>query len=430
MAAALGAALAGCAAAPPVSGPGGLQDDRPVSEDLLAHHAAGARALQAAPLVRGNDVRLLVDGPQTHRAMFDAMERARDHINLETYILESGEVGDRLARLLEKKRKSGVKVNVLYDSVGSLGTPKEYFEGLKAAGIAVCEFNPINPARATTGWQINNRDHRKILVVDGEVAFTGGINISGAYSAGSSVRRRAHLVKPGEESARGWRDTHVRAEGPVVTRFQRLFLDGWALQDCGTPAAAKYFPKLEPRGDRAARVVANDPGVDRSEMHAALLQAIGSARRRVWLTIGYFVPDPLIVQALADAARRGVDVRLVLPGFSDFWAPVAAAQSHYDDLLEAGVQIFEWHKALMHAKTAVIDSTWSSVGSTNLDWRSVVHNYEADLVVHDAGFAGELEQRFELDVKDSVPIHPQQWRSRGSLQRMKEWFARQWEYLL
>jgi cardiolipin synthase len=216
----------------------------------------------------------------------------------------------------------------------------------------------------------------------------------------------------------------------VVTRFQRLFLDGWALQDCGTPAAAKYFPKLEPRGDKAARVVANDPGVDRSEMHAALLQAIGSARRRVWLTIGYFVPDPLIVQALADAARRGVDVRLVLPGFSDFWAPVAAAQSHYDDLLEAGVQIFEWHKALMHAKTAVIDSTWSSVGSTNLDWRSVVHNYEADLVVHDAGFAGELEQRFELDVKDSVPIHPQQWRSRGSLQRMKEWFARQWEYLL
>ncbi len=382
------------------------------------------------PLVPGNEAQMLIDGPRTHQAMFGAMEGARDHINLQTYILEAGEIGEALAALVERKARQGVKVNILYDSVGSIKTPREYFKRLKAAGAAVCEFNPVNPMRAAIGWRINNRDHRKILVVDGRTAFTGGINISSAYSAGSRSDRPPQEVKPGEESPRGWRDTQVRAEGPVVARFQRLFLDAWALQDCGPAAEAAYFPPLTPRGNKAMRVLSSDPERDKSEMYAALLSAIRNAKQRVWLTFGYFVPDPETIETLAEAARRGVDVRLVLPGFSDFWAPVYAGRSHYSGLLDAGVRIFEFHEALMHAKTALVDSSWGSIGSTNLDWRSIVHNYEADLVVQDSAFAKELEQRFLVDAGEAKEVKLAEWEKRPPAEKMKEWLARRWEYLL
>jgi cardiolipin synthase len=179
-----------------------------------------------------------------------------------------------------------------------------------------------------------------------------------------------------------------------------------------------------------ARVVRTDPAREASEMYRELLAAIGRARSRAWLTFGYFVPDPTTKQVLIEAARRGVDVQLVLPGFSDFWAPVYAGRSNYEELLEAGVKLYEWHEALMHAKTAVIDGVWSSVGSTNLDWRSFVHNYEADLIIHDAGFARELERRFRLDVAAARRVDPEAFRRRPVGEKLKEWLARQWEYLL
>jgi cardiolipin synthase len=214
-----------------------------------------------------------------------------------------------------------------------------------------------------------------------------------------------------------------------VAQLQRVFLDDWALQDCGPWKDAQFFPKLQPRGSEVMKVVRGSPG-EPSEMYQELLGAITKAKSRAWLTYGYFVPDPQTKQTLIDAARRGVDVRIVLPGFSDFWAPVFAGRSHYEELLDAGVRIYEWHEALMHAKTAVVDSAWSSVGSTNLDWRSLVHNYEADLIVHDAPFARELERRFQLDMEAAVAVDREQWRKRPPGERMKEWVARQWEYLL
>jgi cardiolipin synthase len=399
------AALQGCALAPPDANP-------------AAQHAPPAN-----PLVGGNAGRLLVDGPATHKAMLDAMSRARDHINIHTYILDDGELGERLAGLLADKVKSGVKVHVMYDSVGSIQTPQAYFQKLRGAGAAVCEFNPVKRVE-----RVNNRNHRKITVIDGRVAFTGGINISETY-ASSSRRARRGQDKEGDRK-NGWRDTHVVVEGPVVAQFQRVFLDDWALQDCGPWRDARFFPQLEAQGAVAMRVVRSDPGRETSEMYRELLAVIAGAKRRAWLTFGYFVPDPQTKQALIDAARRGVDVQLVLPGFSDFWAPVYAGRSHYAELLEAGVRVHEWHEALMHAKTAVIDGSWSSVGSSNLDWRSFVHNYEADLIVHDAGFARALERRFELDVAASVPVEPGAWAQRPAGERFKEWLARQWEYLL
>jgi cardiolipin synthase len=353
-----------------------------------------------------------------------AIARAKDHVNLESYIVDDSAVGEQVAALLKEKAAQGVKVNLLYDSVGSIKTPREFFERLRAAGIAVCEFNPVKRVPA----KLNNRDHRKILVVDGRVAFTGGINISETYASGSARARRTHDKE--RDRKEGWRDTHVQVEGPVVAQFQRLFLDAWALQDCGPAPEARYFPPLERRGAKAMRVVRTDPDNGKSEMYAVLLEEIGKAKSRVWLTMGYFVPDPQTKEALMQAARRGVDVRLVLPGFSDFWAPVYAGRSHYEDLLGAGVRIHEWHEALMHAKTALIDSAWSSIGSTNLDWRSFVHNYEDNLVVQDAGFAREMESRFREDIAAAVEVDAASWRARGTGERLKEWLARQWEYLL
>jgi cardiolipin synthase len=376
-------------------------------------------------LVPGNDARLLVDGPRTHRAMFDAIAQARDHVNVHSYILDDGEVAQKLAALLAGKVREGVKAHVMYDSVGSILTSKSYFEGLREAGVAVCEFNPVTRRPD----KVNNRNHRKITVVDGHIAFTGGINISETY-ASSSRRARAAALDQEQAKKNGWRDTHVVVEGPVVAQFQRIFLDDWALQDCGPWHEARFFPPPEPRGTMEARVVRTDPGRESSETYRELLAAIAAAKSRAWLTFGYFVPDPQTKQVLVDAARRGVDVQLVLPGFSDFWAPVYAGRSHYEELLDAGVRLYEWHNALMHAKTAVIDGVWSSVGSTNLDWRSFVHNYEADLIVHDAGFARELERRFRLDVAAAKAVDPDEFRRRPVGERLKEWLARQWEYLL
>jgi len=444
------AAAAGCATPPPGPDPRGVAatpvfvvdergkpalrtsdevarrvTDNATEGELLAEHLAHVEGALAAPLVLGNEARVLIDGPATHRAMFRAIAEARRHIHLETYILETGEPGERLAALLTERRAAGVEVRVLYDGVGSLATPPEYFERLKAAGIEVCEFNPVNPLRRAVGWRLNNRDHRKLLVVDGRVAFTGGINISGVYSAGSSGSSRAGLLV--EE---GWRDTHVAVEGPVVSEFQQLFLASWRRQRCSAPPVGDYVAPERPRGDKAMRLLAADPEVGRSDFYVALLSAIEHARRRVWITNGYFVPDDGMLQGLIGAARRGVDVRLVLPGFSDFWAPFHAGRSHYAALLAAGVRILERHDALLHAKTAVIDGVWSSIGSTNLDWRSFVHNYEVDLLLLDPAFGREMEQMFHRDEKIARQVDPAEWARRGLVDRMLEWFARRWAYLL
>lgn len=386
------------------------------------------RATAPAPLVDGNDARLLIDGPAYNRAVFDAIARARDHVNLETYILEDGPVGAQLAALLEEKRAEGIDIRVLYDSHGSSKTPQAYFERLRRAGIAVCEFNPLNPLKAGLTWRINNRDHRKILVVDGRLAITGGINISNVYASSSSGSSGS---RSREE---GWRDTSVLVAGPVVAHFQRLFLAAWREQDCpaSAPSAAppEYFPPLARQGDKTMRLLAADPAAGEGEMYGALISAVDHARQRAWLTFAYFVPDARIAQTLCDAARRGVDVRLILPGFSDSWAPFYAGRAHYSELLDAGVRIYEHRNALLHAKTAVIDGGWSSVGSTNLDWRSLVHNYEADLVILDNAFGAAMEDQFRTDLAASVEVTPQLWRERGIAEHIKELIAGSIERLL
>ena len=397
---------------------------------LLALHLREVESAISEPLTLGNDARLLIDGPQTQAAMLRAVAEAHHSVELETYILEPAGMGDRLAALLAAKRADGVTVRVLYDSIGSLSTPSAYFERLRAAGIEVCEFNPVSPSRlqSDSRLSINNRDHRKLLIVDNQVAFTGGINISGVYSSSSCGRKSKTDVR---ES--GWRDTQVYVRGPVAGQFRALFDTNWHSQHCGDEfgiprtASESDAPRA---GSMAVRLVAADPLAQRSELYVALLSAVELARHRVWLTYGYFAPDERLLRALRGAAQRGVDVRLMLPGFSDFWAPLYAGRAHYSALLDAGIRLFERRDALLHAKTVVIDGVWSSVGSTNLDWRSLVHNYEADLLVLDARFAKEMEALFMLDESAAQEVLNSEWRQRGIGSRLLEWLARRWEYFL
>ena len=392
--------------------------------ELLARHLAFVEAHVEGPLLVGNRSRLLVDGPQTHAAMFAAIESARESIDLETYIIEAGELGERLAAALIERRRRGVQVRLIYDGIGSIRTPKAYFEQLQAADIAVCAFNPIKPDAAKPELSINNRDHRKILVVDQRVAFTGGINISGVYSSGSFGGSRP----PSQEV--GWRDTHIELEGPVVNELAQLFDATWESQRCGEPATLRKARAPRPMGAETMRVIAQDPQAKRNEVYVEVLSAISHAEQRAWLTFGYFVPDPQTVMALKAAAQRGVDVRLMVPSKSDVWLTLYAGRSHYSDLLESGVRIFERREAVLHAKTAVIDGVWSTVGSSNLDWRSFVHNFEVNVVILGPDFAHELEALFGRDVAAADEITLDAWRARGLGTRFKELFSRAWAYYL
>ena len=378
------------------------------------------------PLIAGNQVQLLFDGPATMREMMAAARTATTSINLETYIFDQDPVGLQFAELLMEKQRQGVTVNVMYDSVGTIGTPQAFFDRMRAAGIRMVAFNPVNPAKAKGNWSINNRDHRKLMVVDGRVAFTGGINISADY-ANSSLFRSRRKPDNVDKNKVGWRDTHVKIEGPAVATLQWAFVNNWVRQEGGELAARDYFPRLAPAGDKFVRVLATEPGSN-SEIYKSLMVAINEAKKSVHITSAYFVPDQQVVDALIAAAKRGVDVKLVLPGVSDHGLVMYAGQAFYDQLLAGGVKIFQLQVAVLHAKTAVIDGAWSTIGSANIDRRSFIHNYELNVVVIDPAFGRDMESAFNEDLRDSKEVTLEQWRDRPWADRVKEWAARLTEY--
>jgi len=410
--------------------------------DIVSRHLAVEAEVTGTPLTAGNEVRLLQDGPATYDAMFAAIEAAQDHINLETYIFDDGDIGQRFAAALIAKQAQGVQVNVMRDSAGTLGTPPAFFAKLQAAGVAVLEFNPLNPLKPQperTGWSPNQRDHRKLLIVDGRVAFLGGINISSVYSTGSSAgnafRRAAGAGSArsrarGQGASTGWRDTDVQLRGPVVADFQRLFLAAWEAQQGPPLAQRNYFPPAEVAGKQVVRAIGSSPADEYSQIYVTLLSAIGSAETSIRLTNAYFAPDPQLLEALEAAAARGVDVTLILPSRSDSALVFNAGRTHYDRLLAAGVKIAERRGPVLHAKTALIDGVWASVGSANLDWRSFLHNHELNAVVLGVDFGQQMEAAFAGDLKESDPVNLAQWRQRPWVQRLKEWFAQLFDWWL
>ncbi|MGV7210207.1 cardiolipin synthase [Oxalobacteraceae bacterium A2-2] len=390
--------------------------------------AALEEAATGVPLIAGNKCSLLFDGPQTMSEMYKAIAAAKNNINLETYIFDQDEMGLKFADMLTEKQRQGVTVNVMYDSVGTIGVPQAFFDRMRAAGIKLVAFNPVNPAKAKgDNWKLNNRDHRKLLIVDGRVAFTGGINISADYSKGSLFRSRG--APPKDKSEVGWRDTHVKIEGPAVQAFQWLWVRNWSSQDSEDLRPADYFPTPIIAGDKVVRVLGSEPG-GKFEIYKAYSLAIQEAKKSIHLTSAYFVPDRQTVEALMAAARRGVDVKIVLPGVSDSNVVMYAGQAYYDDLLGAGVKIYQLKLAVLHAKTAVIDGTWSTVGSTNIDTRSFLHNSELNVVVMGPEFGAEMEKAFREDLRDSDQITLAKWRDRPLRDRMREWAARLMNYWL
>jgi cardiolipin synthase len=393
--------------------------------DILERQVALIESICGGPLMAGNKVTLLIDGPATYAAMFKAIENAKDHINLETYIFEDDEVGRRFADLLLKKQSEGIQVNLIYDSLGCLNTPTAFFHRLRDGGILALEYNPINPAKAREKWLLTHRDHRKILVVDGSIAFTGGVNISRVYS--SSSVSGDHRERSIDEA---WRDTHVQIEGSAVAEFQKLFLETWARQKGPELPQRDYFPTLKREGSDLIEVVGSTPGQENRITYIMYVAAFTYAQNFVHLTNSYFVPDKQTVEALTNAARRGVDVKIILPGTSDEGTVFYAGRSHYAHLLKSGVKLYERRAGMLHAKTAVIDGVWSTVGSTNMDLWSFLRNDEVNAVILGRDFATELEAMFEKDIEDSHQIHLEQWKKRPFSERAKEWLARLLQYWL
>ena len=396
--------------------------------DVLQRHLAVEAAVVGEPLTTGNGVTILRDGTQTFPAMFAAIRNARHSLLLEYYIFEDVESdGQHLSELLLAKRAEGVDIAVLYDAVGSLHTPDSFFDSLRAAGVQLLAFNPINPLRARGPWSLNDRDHRKILVADHRVGIVGGINLSVTYQ--SSRYRLPGSRRRSDEPLR-WRDTDVQIVGPAVAELERLFRAHWLQQGGPTLAGDASSQDIEPGGNEVVHIIGSRPDAPVPPYYATILSAIDTAENHVWITAGYFVPTHQQKEALIDAARRGVDVRVLVPSKSDSSGALAIQHGAYEDLLEAGVHIYERDDVIVHSKSILVDGVWSAVGSSNFDYRSVLYNDEVDAVILGRDAASQLERLFQADVDHAQQIDLATWKRRSFGERSRELFWRAWSSLL
>jgi cardiolipin synthase len=396
-----------------------------LSADALQRQFALQQALSQAPLVTGNTATILRDGVQALPAMFAAMRSARDHINLEYFIFADVVWGGTsVSEVLIDRLRNGVAVNIIYDAFGSQATPPELFDRLRAAGARVITYNPLNPLSTKVGWSPNDRDHRKIMVVDGRVGFTGGINLDKVYENPASVG----IPPDGDTQHAYWRDTAVRIEGPAVAELQKVFFGTWKQQKGPSFAPARYFPPLARTGVQTIRIIASAPGDDRPLYYISLMTAVLSATQSVWLSSGYFVPPHEEREDLGKTARAGIDVRIFTPSHSDVQAAVYAARAAYGDLLQSGVHIYEVQNAVLHSKLTTVDGVWSVVGSSNLDRRSVVFNNEIDAIILGRETASQVEAILRQDMTMSHEITLAKWQQRSLGERLDEVKARLWQY--
>jgi cardiolipin synthase A/B len=401
-----------------------IQSHQETPTDILQRHLGFEQAISDVPLVVGNKVTLLKNASATFPAMLAAIRGARDNINLEMYIFSEGQIGQMFANALIERAHHGVKVSVIYDSLGSLNTPTSFFNNMRSNGIALVAFNPLSPfeARHWSLRQLTHRDHRKLLIVDGRTAFTGGINISDVYASG--LRSSEPATPPAY-----WRDTDIEVAGPAAAEFQKLFIHDW-YHEGGIPLDQhRYFPKVSAQGHQIVRVISSVPE-QFSLIYVDFISAVVNSETNVFITDAYFTADRQMRRALRQAAQRGVDVRLLLPSQSDEPFIVSAQRAHYHGLLKAGVKIYEWSGKMLHAKTATIDGVWSSVGTSNLDWWSIARDNEVNAIILGHNFGDEMNLMFKNDLEDSQQIELVQWDQRSLLDRLREAFAELIEPLL
>ena len=365
-------------------------------------------ALLGPAFVGGNRHQLLQNGDEIFPAMLAAIRSARTTINFETYIYWSGDIGREFADALSERAKQGVKVNLLLDWLGSAKMDEQLTDGMAAAGVVIRRFHPPHWSH----WgRMNNRTHRKLLVVDGHTAFTGGVGIAPQWSG------RA-------QDPEHWRDSHFKVQGPVVAQMQAVFLDNWVKVTGDVLHGPKYFPALQPVGTEAAQMFSSSPAGGSESMQLMYLLAITAAARSIDLSASYFVPDALAVRALVDAMRRGVKLRIVVPGeHIDSDVVRSASRGTWGPLLAAGALIAEYRPTMYHCKVMVVDGRLVSVGSTNFDNRSFRLNDEATLNVLDADFARQQVAVFEADLALAQPISHAQWLARPWQERLAERWA-------
>ena len=358
--------------------------------------------------IAGNRVQALVNGEQIFPAMLAAIRGARQTITFETYIYWSGATGKAFTQALIERARAGIRVHLLYDAVGSQKIDEQAIARMRQAGVEVGVYNPV---RWHTLTKMNNRTHRKILVVDGRVGFTGGAGIGDEWSGNA-------------QDPDHWRDTHFRLEGPAVAQMQAAFMENWIEITGQVLHGEAYFPRLPPAGNQLAQFFIASPGGGGESMQLMYLMSIAAASRSIKLSAAYFVPDDNEVRMLAAAAKRGVKVQIIAPGArTDSPAVRRASRSTWGELLRAGVEMLEYQPTFFHCKVMIVDDLWVSVGSTNFDTRSFSVNDEANLNVYDREFALAQARIFDEDLKRSRRVTLEEWQRRP-------WIEKLWEHSL
>ncbi|MGH7325061.1 MAG: phospholipase D-like domain-containing protein [Candidatus Rokuibacteriota bacterium] len=365
-------------------------------------------AYTATPIVGGNTVEVLLNGEEIFPAMIAAIRSAQKTLTYAQYYYEDGPVSRDIAEALAERCRAGVGGNVLLDGFGTTSMPAEYVELMKTSGCHVAIFRPLSPFSLR---RANYRNHRRVLVIDGRLGFTGGSGVSYKWMGNGRV-------------ADHWRDTDVRVRGPIVEYLQGAFAENW-LEATGVVLGGEaYFPRpIQPAGNVPAQVVRSSPAGGSFAMYTMFLLAIASARRSIFITNPYFVPDETMTDALLGAVRRGVRVVVLVPGVIDHNLVRQASRGKFGQLLKTGVEIHEYQAALLHSKTMVIDGVWSTVGSTNLDNRSFALNDELNLVTYSPAVARRLQQIFTDDLAHSRKLEYRRWSRRGIVDRLLEFLA-------
>ncbi len=353
-------------------------------------------------LTGDNSVEVIADTQLTQRRIEEAILGAQQTLDLEYYIWQPDRTGTRVRDMLIERAQAGVKVRFLYDSLGSMALNRRFLAPMTAAGIQVVSFLPGSTFRER--WSFNNRCHRKIVIVDGTIGFTGGMNIGDEYLGGNP-------------EVGHWRDTHLRIAGPAVWQLQQVFAEDWFYSTGEELTGEALFPPPPRSGQGIAQVVSGGPDGVREPFHTLTFVAINEARESITITTSYFAPTVPLVMALETAAARGVKVRVMVAGHSVYPWTVWVGRSFYDTLLRAGVEIYEYQNGIMHAKTMTIDGVWSLVGTANFDYRSMLLNFEVALALYGEGFARELEGQFQADLTDCQTIRLSEWDHR-SLRRV------------
>lgn len=389
--------VAGCASDSPTDHPYAIKSEYGVTDPEFQQTMGN---LLGPPFLPGNTATTLLNGDQTFPAMLEAIESAERSITFETYIYWRGKIGEAFADALTKKAKAGVKVYVILDKFGTLQIDPEYIKKMRAAGARVVEYHPLRWYDVPWTIKFNNRTHRKLLVIDGKVGFTGGIGIADEWGGNA-------------ESAKVYRDTHYRIDGPVVSQLQAAFVDNWMEATGEVLHGDNFFPKVANAGDQWAQVFKSSPRGGSESMELMYCLSITAAKKNIRLATGYFVPDDLMKTTLVRARERGVSVQIIVPGeTTDEKLVRFASIARWGELLKAGVEIYEYGPAMFHCKLMIVDDAWVSIGSANLDNRSFRLNDEANLNVLDPVFASEQIRIFEADLTKCEQILFKEWENR------------------